>query len=338
MEIKPLVTIFIPVYNGEIYLSETIESLKKQIFKNFEVIFIDDQSTDSSFEILKIASHDDERFRLHRTPENLGNAACVLKYGMFLVKGKYFVYSSQDDLFSADWLNEMINKALITDADATIPELVLYNQLGSHKYKPIIGLNGDKNIELSGREAFLYSLNWTIAGNALWKTDLITRSGWYDFSFNADEFSVRNFFINCKKVVFSNGVFYYRQDNPNAITKKLSSQSFSQPYTNFYLWKLCMVNNFDVDLQSKILHQSINDLIHYVAIAYTGKHRDKIPLLKGIFREYKRGGVYMWLIKNSDKNLKNMINIIAVQSYLLLVLVSLAKTYTKSVVKQAWKI
>ena len=95
------------------------------------------------------------------------------------------------------------------------------------------------------------------------------------------------------------------------------------------------INNFDIDLQSKILHQSVNDPIHYVAIAYTGKHRDKIPLLKGIFREYKRSSVLIWLIKNSDKKLKN---IIAVQSYLLLVVVSLAKTYTKSVVKQAWKI
>jgi hypothetical protein len=98
------------------------------------------------------------------------------------------------------------------------------------------------------------------------------------------------------------------------------------------------MNNFDIDLQSKILHQSVNDPIHYAAIAYTGKHRDKIPLLKGIFLEYKRSSVFIWLIKNSYKKLKNIINIIAVQSYLLLVVVSLAKTYIKSVVKQAWKI
>jgi hypothetical protein len=145
---------------------------------------------------------------------------------MFLVKGRYFVYSSLNDRFSADWLNEMINKALITDANAKIPQLVLNNQLVSYKYKPIIGLNGDKNIELTGRETFLYSLDWTIAGNALWKTDLIMRSGWYNFSFNADEFSVHNFFINCKKVVFSNCVFYYRQDNPYAIIKNFPRNLF----------------------------------------------------------------------------------------------------------------
>ena len=77
MKTKQLITVFIPIYNGEIYLSEIIESLRKQVFKNFEVIFIDYQSTHSSFEILKNATHDDERFRLYRTPENLGNAACV---------------------------------------------------------------------------------------------------------------------------------------------------------------------------------------------------------------------------------------------------------------------
>ena len=61
---EPLVSIVVPVYNGEKYLEETLNVLKNQTYKNFEVIMVDDISTDNSVQILEKFANEDERFKL----------------------------------------------------------------------------------------------------------------------------------------------------------------------------------------------------------------------------------------------------------------------------------
>ena len=55
---------------------------------------------------------------------------------------------------------------------------------------------------------------------------------------NADEYTVRYYFLRCSKVVFCDGVFYYRQNNPGAITKRVSPKSLDEPYNHFKVWQL----------------------------------------------------------------------------------------------------
>ena len=61
---NPLVTVLMPVYNGEKYLREAIKSILNQTFRDFEFLIIDDGSTDKSAEIIK--SFNDARIRLER--------------------------------------------------------------------------------------------------------------------------------------------------------------------------------------------------------------------------------------------------------------------------------
>jgi glycosyltransferase involved in cell wall biosynthesis len=61
-----------PVYNKEGYISETIENLQQQTLKDFEIIFLDDGSTDSTVEIIKWYAKKDKRIRLYQNRRNLG--------------------------------------------------------------------------------------------------------------------------------------------------------------------------------------------------------------------------------------------------------------------------
>lgn len=92
---EPLVSVVMPVYNGEKYLKESIESILNQTYKNIEFIIIDDCSTDSSFEIIK--KYSDERIKYIKNKENSGQSTSR-NSGMNLAKGKYIVIMDADDI------------------------------------------------------------------------------------------------------------------------------------------------------------------------------------------------------------------------------------------------
>jgi len=242
------ISVFVPVFNGEKFIAETLDSALKQTLTDFEIICIDDCSSDASLSILQNYAAKDARIRVFQTPSNLGSASKALNYAMQFMQGGYFVYSSQDDVFSPDWLEKMRARAVATGADAVIPDLVFYHANDTTKNRLLSGLHGDRNTTMTNREAVSYSLNWEIPGNALWNANLIKKYGFEEFGMNADEFSIRIFFLNCNKVVFSEGIFYYRQDNEQAITKKITYRTFDYPYTQFRLYKFLKSSNFPTEI------------------------------------------------------------------------------------------
>src|SRR5262245_40680551 len=67
MASTPRVTIFLPVFNGELYIGETIESLRAQTFKDFELIIVDDGSTDRTLDVVESYRRVDTRIRVIRS-------------------------------------------------------------------------------------------------------------------------------------------------------------------------------------------------------------------------------------------------------------------------------
>ena len=98
---SPLVSIITPVYNGEHYLLEAIESALAQTYQNFELLIINDGSTDSSAEIVKPFLKDSRVIYIEQ--QNLGVAA-ARNAAIKLSKGKYIGFLDQDDL----WLNNKL--------------------------------------------------------------------------------------------------------------------------------------------------------------------------------------------------------------------------------------
>ena len=89
-----LVSVVLPVYNGAKYLRDAIDSMLAQSYANFELIIIDDGSTDDSINI--ISAFNDPRIRLY-SQENQGLAA-TLNRGITLAKGAYIARQDQDDV------------------------------------------------------------------------------------------------------------------------------------------------------------------------------------------------------------------------------------------------
>jgi len=103
---NPLVTVLMPVYNGEKYLKEAIESVLNQTFRDFEFLIIDDGSADKSAETIK--SFNDARIRLERNETNLGLIKTLNK-GLGLAKGKYIARMDCDDISLPKRLSIQVN-------------------------------------------------------------------------------------------------------------------------------------------------------------------------------------------------------------------------------------
>lgn len=92
----PRVSIGLPVYNGENYLEEAIESILQQTFEDIELIISDNASTDGTAQICRHYAGLDKRVRYHRLPKNLG-AAANFNEVFKLASGEYFKWAAHDD-------------------------------------------------------------------------------------------------------------------------------------------------------------------------------------------------------------------------------------------------
>lgn len=105
---KDLVSIIIPVYNAEKFIEDTIKSVINQTYKNWQLIIIDDHSTDDSVNIIKNFTKNNNKIKLIKLKKNNGVAIARNK-GINLAKGKYLCFLDADDLWHPEKLNKQIS-------------------------------------------------------------------------------------------------------------------------------------------------------------------------------------------------------------------------------------
>jgi glycosyltransferase involved in cell wall biosynthesis len=114
----PRVSIAIPVYNGEKYLSETIVTILSQTFQDFELIICDNASSDGTQAICESFEQLDKRVNYYRSEINMGWARNFNK-SVDLARGEYFKWAAHDDLLSPSFIEKCVE---ILD---TYPDVVL---------------------------------------------------------------------------------------------------------------------------------------------------------------------------------------------------------------------
>lgn len=122
------ISIVIPVYNVEKYLRECLGSILNQTFTDFEVICVNDGSTDSSLKILEEYSQKDSRFKIINQ-ENQG-AGAARNNGLKYAQGEFVQFLDSDDYFEPTMLEEMYNKAREFDADLVVCSARKVNEFG----------------------------------------------------------------------------------------------------------------------------------------------------------------------------------------------------------------
>lgn len=225
MEI-PKISVIVPVYNVEKYLSICIESVLNQSFKNFELILINDGSSDKSGIICDKYSLKDKRISVvHKENEGVSAAR---NYGLKICRGEYVIFIDSDDFIDSDTLEVSYNMAKHNNIDTVIfgiesfddsdrKELITYNQLKDTKiYSSKDAIKKFLNYEIRG-----YSCNRLVKRTVLIENNILYPEG---IRFGEDICPTLKIISNSNKVMlFNKPMYHYRQSNSSA-SKKLSEK------------------------------------------------------------------------------------------------------------------
>lgn len=206
----PLISVMIPVYNVERYLPECIDSILRQTYTHFELILVDDGSTDSSGEICRSYAEKDSRIRYVRQ-EN-GGVSVARNKGLEFAQGEWIAFADSDDWMEPNQYEVLMQTALETDAEIAACGV-------SHEFKNLkyyMGDTGELKI-LQGKNELMEGYGedyFTEMGSKIFRRSLIFDNG---FSFPAgkkhEDIDLIYFtYRHCKKMAcIKKPLYHYRQ-------------------------------------------------------------------------------------------------------------------------------
>ena len=115
----PSVSVVVPVYNAEKYLTEILERIINQTLENIEIIIVDDHSVDNTCDLVREFVNRDSRIILLQTDLNLG-AGNARNKGLSFARGEYIIFLDDDDFISYDMLDKLYFTAKKSDIDVLV--------------------------------------------------------------------------------------------------------------------------------------------------------------------------------------------------------------------------
>jgi glycosyltransferase involved in cell wall biosynthesis len=106
MQEKPLITIILPCYNSELTVARCIESILHQTYTNFELLVINDGSTDLTEEIVNACCADDERVKIFS--KDNGGVSSARNVGLDNAIGEWVTFVDSDDFVTPHWLDNFV--------------------------------------------------------------------------------------------------------------------------------------------------------------------------------------------------------------------------------------
>lgn len=225
----PFISVIIPVYNMEDYVSKAITSVQKQTFRNIEIIVVNDGSTDNSLQIIESHARKDKRIRLI-SKENAGLSSAY-NTGQRAARGKYIYFLDSDD-----WLEPDCLKTLCEAAEKTKAEVV-------KAYGFITERENDRFIQITIPEkkcnkmiSNMLMIPEFVSGHvaqwsSLYRRDFLMNNNIFCPEFpkktTPDADFVFHVWCCCKRLLVIKKLFvHYRTDNDNSVKNSGSAMSF----------------------------------------------------------------------------------------------------------------
>lgn len=216
----PIISIIVPVYNVEKYLKRCIDSILNQTFKEFELILVNDGSTDNCGKICDMYKGKDKRVKvIHKKNAGLSSARNV---GLDLAKGKYIAFVDSDDYINKNMYEILYSNLIKTDADISICNFQDVND------NSIININQSidnyeylifNNIQALNKLYLGNNVNIVVAWNKLYKKDLFEDLRYDEGRIHEDEFIIHKLLYKSKKILYTNAELYYYLKRQGSITQ-----------------------------------------------------------------------------------------------------------------------
>lgn len=248
------ISVIIPAYNASRYLRDALESVLAQTETDWELIAVNDGSTDSTGEILNAYSRIEGKIRVIHNPVASGTPFRARLSAFETARGDYIVALDADDRIDKNYLKELLELSKSADADITCGMMVDYDS--PEKYHTPWQSEHIGEVR-EGRDCVALTLDgWKIGMNgALIKRSLMSET-LHDFSYHdngaySDEMLSRLLLLKARRVAFGKSRYHYRR-NEDSVTHKISTVKFGNLINNISLIEL-MEREYGDDSEEYIL-------------------------------------------------------------------------------------
>jgi len=228
MKNKPRVSVIIPVYNSEDYLEQALESLVNQEYKDFEVIIINDGSTDNSLNIIYEFASIDSRFKVFSL--NNSGQGYARYVGINKALGKYIAFMDSDDYVKNTWLGTMVSDIELYDVDIASVNYFEHYEEGNRNIESYKFSSG----KVIGRQNLLseWCMDKKLKGflwNKLFRSEVLKRTNiQLEFSFMEDSYLLINTILNIQSIYFDNRCeYFYRFLSKSSVNSRYDSRDRS---------------------------------------------------------------------------------------------------------------
>lgn len=204
---SPLISIIVPIYKVEAYLSRCIDSILKQSYRHLEIILVDDGSPDNCPQICDNYAEKDSRIRVvHKKNGGLSDARNA---GLDIANGEFISFIDSDDYIHPEMISTLFELLKSNDADISVCNFTPFTGTVSPSSKaPVIHT-------LSGKDAAKrlyqsqYATQTVVAWDKLYKRSLFDHLRFEVGKFNEDEFFSYKALYAANKVTFTSQELYY---------------------------------------------------------------------------------------------------------------------------------
>ena len=294
-------TVIVPVYNEEKNIYKLLNNLNQQSIKGFEVIVVDDGSTDKTVEILETYISDSFHLRLIKQ-RNMG-AAKARENAIKAAKGDYVALVDCDDLLASDSIEKAMIFLIKNNLNISLFNLHYVNNNSDPASQQVFQYYTDKQI-ISGYEAFVNCISyWGIHAFGIYEKNIFIEA--YDEYnslnqesvnyLNNDEVISRICFSVSERVGMSNGHYYFIS-NPESTTRRVNKNYYRVIHNAFYLLQYIQTRDERIN----------NDFVVYET------YKLIVSTVWGVFirfKKWKKGldaserNMWQDLIKKSVKNI-----------------------------------
>lgn len=276
-------SIIVPCYNVEKYIDECVYSVINQTYSNWELILVNDGSTDGTKEKLDAFAAQDNRIIVLDKPH--GGLPNTRNYGINYLSGDYLALLDGDDFFELDHLQ---NEAKIIEkkhCDMIIHNCIIeYSKTGNNRR--ILFSIPKEEIDNCEKIGIVFSRNNYLPASA-WLTtyyiDFLKRNKFYygeEYTCSEDvDFFFQAFCASPQIAFSSNSFYYYRQDNPSSMTNNLTATMEIDRLRIFKKWYDYYRENKQDSFDSEMILEKIsNDLCAqiYISKGLRWKERKKV--------------------------------------------------------------
>lgn len=249
---RPVVTFIIPAYNVQDYLTEAVESVLRQSVTGWNMIIVDDGSTDRTLEIAREFSSKDERISVLVMESPSGSAYQPRKKAIEASLTEMVAPLDADDFIDPDYLDRLLSQKEKLKVQAIYPTMVTIGKESEPHMDPSFC-----GVKFKGKECVAYTLDgWrtNFNGGIIDKDLYLQTYRHYDSSVSyscADELLTRQMLMLMESVAFSTVKYHYRA-NPDSITRRKSAKLFDYMINNRKLLEM-MSQAFGKDTEEYIL-------------------------------------------------------------------------------------